>query len=498
MKLLLNPAVLPLLSRLEGFLAGNNIQAYIVGGFLRDLVLGNDTADIDIALEADTLSVAPQAAGFLNGRSVPLDETNGVVRVILPADETRQWHIDFSTIRDGIDKDLGRRDFTVDAMAIGLDRILKGAAITDIIDPFNGLADIRQKTIKATTNSVFKADAARLLRAVRLAAELGFNIENQTEELMRQNCHLITTVAGERVREELLRLLALNESGRLILYMEELGLIGALLPELQATKGVEQPKEHQWDVFNHSVKVLDAVDFILRRGNWQFADENVLDYVPWSAELADYFSQKVSRGSNRGLLLKLAALLHDIAKPQTKMINAKGRTRFHGHPQQGEPIAAAMLERLRFSNKETKLVAGVVRHHLRPVQISHGEGMPTLRAVYRYFRDAGDVAIDSLFFSLADHLATRGSDLDMDNWRQHAAIVEYVMAHYAGQEEDVKAPRLINGNDLMLSFDLKPGPQVGRLLAAIEEARACREISTREEALAYTGNLLSEEERDKL
>ena len=179
------------------------------------------------------------------------------------------------------------------------------------------------------------------------------------------------------------------------------------------------------------------------------------------------------------------------------MINAKGRTRFHGHPRQGAPIAAAMLERLRFSNKETKLVAGVVRHHLRPVQISHGDEMPTLRAVYRYFRDTGDIAFDSLFFSLADHLATRGPDLDIDNWRQHAAIVKYVLSRHAGQAEDIKAPRLINGNDLMLSFDLKPGPQVGRLLAAIEEAHACCEISTREEALAYAGNLLSEE-RDNL
>jgi len=498
LKLLLNPAVVPLLSRLEDFLTGNDIRAYIVGGFLRDLVLENDTADIDIALEADALSVIPQLAEFLNGKSIPLDETNGIVRVILPADKTRQWHIDFSTIKGDIRQDLGRRDFTVDAMAIGLGRIIKGADTTDIIDPFNGLADIRQKTIRATANGVFEADAARLLRAVRLAAELDFSISRQTEDLMRQSCHLITTVAGERVREEFLRLLALNESGRLILYMEELTLIGALLPELKATKGVEQPKEHRWDVFNHSVKAIDAIDFILRRGTWQFADANVLDYVPWSAELADYFDQKVSSGSNRRLLLKLSALLHDIAKPQTKMINARGRTRFHGHPRQGAPIAAAMLERMRFSGREVKLVSDVVRHHLRPVQISHGQDMPTLRAVYRYFRDTGDAAIECLFFSLADHLATRGSELDMPNWRQHAAIVDYVLAQRSGQQDGTKTPRLINGHDLMQGFNLSPGPQVGRLLAAVDEAHACREITTREEALAYAGSLLSEEEGNKL
>ena len=116
----------------------------------------------------------------------------------------------------------------------------------------------------------------------------------------------------------------------------------------------------------------------------------------------------------------------------------------------------------------------------------------------RYFRDSGDAAIDSLFFSLADHLATRGSELDMPNWRQHAAIVDYVLAQRAGQQGDKKTPRLISGHDLMQGFDLSPGPQVGRLLSAVDEAFACREVTTREEALAYAGSLLSEEEGDKL
>ncbi len=497
MKLFLNPAALSLLSRVEESLSSHDIRAYIVGGFLRDTLLQRDTDDIDIALEADALSFAPQLAECLGGKSIPLDETNGIARIILPESEEPQWHIDLSTIRGSIRQDLERRDFSIDAMAIGLDSIIKGAETADITDPFNGLKDISSKTVRATSGGIFKDDAARLLRAVRLSAELSFNIESQTEELMRQNRKLIAGVAGERTREELLRLLALDESGSLILYMEELGLISTLLPELALTKGVKQPKEHQWDVFNHSVKVLDAVDFVLRRGDWRFADESVLDCVPWSSELADYFNRKVSSGSNRRLLMKLSALLHDIAKPQTKMINAKGKTRFHGHPRQGAPIAAAMLERLRFSAKETKLVSGVVRHHLRPVQISQGDEMPTLRAVYRYFRDTGDAAVDSLFFSLADHLGTRGSDLDMPNWQHHAAIVEYVLANRAGQQEDTKAPRLVNGNDLMKGFNLKPGPQVGRLLAAVDEARACNEISTKEEALAFAGSLLSEEEEKR-
>ena len=499
MKLLLNPTTLSLLTQVEKFLAKYGIKAYIVGGFLRDLLLTRETADIDIALEADTLEVAPKLANYLGGKFAPLDKINRVGRVILPKPEVKpgagQWQMDFSTIEDSIEQDLKRRDFTIDAMAINLDGIIKGTAADEIIDPFNGSRDIKQKVIRATGNTIFKVDAVRLLRAVRLAAELKFTVSRETEILIQKECHLINTVSGERVREELLRLLATTDTGQLLIYLDELGLIGTLIPELTEAKGVEQPREHQWDVFNHSVKTVDAADFVLRQGSWQYAGKEVLDFVPWSAELAEHFELKVSSGSTRRLLLKLAALLHDIAKPQTKTVNAEGRTRFLGHPRQGAPIAASILERLRFSTKEVKLVAAIVRYHLRPVQISHDK-VPTHRAIYRYFRDTGDAAIDILFFSLADHLATRGPNLDLVNWQEHADLVDYVLSQLFNQESVVVPAKLISGHDLINNFNLSPGPEIGKLLEAIREAQACHEVTTRDEALAYASRLISLKEGD--
>jgi poly(A) polymerase len=380
-------------------------------------------------------------------------------------------------------------------MAIGLDSIIKDAVASKIIDPLGGLLDIKHKVIKATSNSIFKEDPVRLMRAIRLAAELNFTISPETKDLMRQNCHLINTVAGERVREELLKLLAKTNSSRFLLYMDNIGLLTALIPELSASKRVEQPREHQWDVFNHSIKVVDAVDFLFRKGNWQYTNKEVLNYVPWSAELEKHFSTKVNSGSNRRLLLKLAALLHDIAKPQTKMINTKGRIRFLGHPMQGVPIAATVLEKIRFSTKEIKLITAIVRYHLRPVQVSHGE-LPTHRAVYRYFRDTDDAAIDILFFSLADHLATRGRSLNIIGWQHHAAIVKYLLNQNLKQKRGVIIPKLISGHDLIKNFNLKPGPRIGMILEAVREAHACREITTKDEALAYVNHLLSSKKGD--
>jgi poly(A) polymerase len=191
----------------------------------------------------------------------------------------------------------------------------------------------------------------------------------------------------------------------------------------------------------------------------------VLDCVPWSTELSNYFALKVSSGSNRRLLLKLAALLHDIAKPQTKIVNAQGRTRFFGHPKQGAPIAATILERIRFSTKEVKQIAAIVHYHLRPVQTGHDD-LPSSRAIYRYIRDTGDVAIDVLFLSLADHLATRGTDLDITSWQQHTAIVDHILIQHSKQKSETTPPKLINGHDLIRNFNLKPGPEIGRVLEA--------------------------------
>jgi poly(A) polymerase len=345
--------------------------------------------------------------------------------------------------------------------------------------------------VRAVSEKAFTSDALRLLRAVRLASELGFNISQETEAQIKCHAHLITGVAGERIREELLRLLAAPKTEQLLLYLDNLGLLTALISELAHTKGVEQPREHAWDVFNHSVKTAAAVDFVLRQGDWQYAGgEEVLKLVPWSAELSEHFNQKVSSGSTRRLLLKLAALLHDIAKPQTKIIDERGRTRFLGHPGEGAPIAAHVLERLRFSSKEVKLAAGIVRYHLRPVQMSRGE-LPSRRAIYRYFRDTGEVAIDTLFFSLADHLATRGPDLDMANWQEHTNIVAHVLSQRSRQNGVVSPPKLINGHDLISNFNLTPGPEIGKLLEAVCEAQASGEVSNREEALSYVKGLLT-------
>jgi poly(A) polymerase len=480
----------PFLKAVSDFLAESRVESYLVGGALRDLVLERDTADLDIAVRGEALEIARNAASALSGKYVPLDEVNGVARVMLPGQPHRQ--LDLNGFKGGIESDLGRRDFTVDALAVDLSQL--GSETLQIVDPYHGLDDLRQSIIRVVADDAFRQDPLRLLRAVRLAGELGFTIEQHTEALIQRDCHLLSQVAGERIREELLRILAIPGDGQWWHYLDRLGLVTELFPELETARGVSQPKEHHWDVFHHSLMTVAAASFLLRQSDWEYAPRKVLEVVPWSPRLEKHFMAEVSHGSTRAALLKLSALLHDVAKAETKTITENGRTRFLGHASLGAETASAILSRLRFSTREIKLVETEVKHHLRPTQMSHS-GLPSHRAIYRYFRDSGEAGLDTLYLSLADHLAARGPDLDPAEWRRHTEVVDYVTKRHFEETGPARPPRIINGHDLMRAFGLSQGPGIGELLESVYEARAAGELSSKEEALKFASSLLASSRR---
>jgi hypothetical protein len=184
------------------------------------------------------------------------------------------------------------------------------------------------------------------------------------------------------------------------------------------------------------------------------------------------------------VILMLAALLHDLGKPAMKHFDEDGRMRFIGHAREGAAMAASIMQRLKFSSREAGMVERMVAYHMRPGQMA-SEGLPTHRAIYRYFRDAGDGGVDILFLGLADHLATRGPRLSLPEWKKHAQLVDYVLARYFDAQSAVVPPKLIDGHDIMRALGLGPGPRLGQLLEEVREAQAAGEVRTRGEALAY-------------
>ncbi len=487
--LIMPPDLAIILERVSRLLSQQGYQGYGVGGLVRDWLLGRGINDIDIAVNGDATSIARKVASAIGGKFVLLDEVNKVARVVMGEGE-QQWELDFSSFADDVESDLARRDFTVNALAAELSQ-LAGAlgrhpeppTAVKLVDPFSGETDLKKRTIRAVSPEIFERDAARLLRAVRLAAELNFVIEPQTEALIRRHASLIAGVPGEKTREELLKVVSLPGAAHRLRYLNELGLLLVLFPELAESKGVEQPKLHFWDVFDHSLETVAAIEFLTREHDWEYGNEGILACAPWSEAMEKHLSREISTGSNGKIMLKLGGLFHDIAKPRKKTVDETGRARFYGHAREGADMTVALLKRLRFSNREIDLMESLVYHHLRPMQMAK-EGMPTPRAIYRYFRDTADDGSDILILALADYLASRGPLLDREDWEEHCRLINYILAEHNAQQAKVHLEKLIDGHDLINIFGLAPGPLIGELLELVREAQASGEVGDRESALA--------------
>jgi len=473
-----------LLSELIAVLSLRRVEAYATGGFLRDALLGVTIHDLDISVTADPLEVAPELAAIFNGHYFALDEERRMFRVLIPAHDL---HLDLLPFAGRIEDDLKTRDFTVDAMAAPLNEVAAGSVM--LIDPTAGLPDLLDRTVRVVSEDALVKDPLRLLRGVRLAVQFAFSIEPSTAEMIRRHAALIEGVSAERQRDELVQTLRTPRAAMGLRLMDELGLLERVLPELAPTRGVEQPKEHHWDVFGHSLAVLEALDMIFDEEEPALEPAGSLwrelwSRLEWWPEGRDFFGREYVANTHRCSLVKLAGLLHDIGKPETKSFEESGRMRFLGHAAVGAEIATRAMQRLRFSSRETGLARSMIEAHLRPLQMAQA-GAPGRKAIYRFFRDSGEAGIDTLFLSLADHLGTAGPRVTLEGWRRHVALIDYILQRRLREEKEVISPaKLIDGDDLISELGLSPGPQLGELLELVREAQAAGEVSTKEEAVA--------------
>ena len=468
----------------------SNLEAFLVGGYLRDSLLGRTTHDIDIVVRGDAEETGKALASHLDGTLVVLGKDERVARVALQPEGSSDipWQIDLTSTKGDILDDLERRDLTIDAMAVPLSALGQDGYAPEVIDLFSGLEDLEKSVIRAVRDDAFRRDPARLLRALRIAAELNFSLEPETQSLIKRDATLLTQVAAERARVDLCSILATDHSYRWLRLMDELGLMSILLPGLDEARGVSQPKEHHWDVYDHSVETVGVLDQMLSDSITD-GDEFIAS-LSWVGEYSSHLVGESREASGRRAVVKLAGLLHDVGKPRMKTIEDSGRIRFFGHPEVGAEMTEDILRRLRFTRRETKLARDIVLHHLRPGLMSNKGHLPTDKAIYRYFRDTGDAAVDTVLVNLADYRAARGPLLDGEEWRSYSEQCRHILYTGLYKEREQYQKPLVTGHDLMEEFELSPGPLIGRLLEEVKEASAIGEVSTKEEALELVGKNL--------
>lgn len=485
-------------------LAARSCQGYIVGGYVRDLLLGRETRDLDLVVEHGAVELAREAANRLGGAFVLLDEERHTARVVL-RDGAEGYDLDFATLRGGtLDTDLAARDFTINAMAID---VQDTAPRPQIIDPWGGQRDLRERVVRAVSDTVFVDDSVRLLRAIRLAAELAMEVEERTEELMARDAHLIVQASAERVRDELCQILAAGGAEDHLRHLHRLGLLVALVPELDALRGVEQPLPHFEDIFEHSLRTVGALDWVFealerlahgqqlpsaeRWGAEQEVDEYFRSSVGLFAEqLVRYLGEELVDERSRSVLLKLATLLHDVGKASTGKVDEAGRLRFFGHDREAAPVAARVARRFHLGGREVQLAQTVIRHHMRPLHLARLERISD-RASYRFFRDTQGAGVEVLLLSLGDSLALVHDGENVDQWVRICAVVGLLLRDYYERHDQIIEPEpLLSGRDLLERLGMEPGPAVGKMLRAIQEAQASGEVSTKEQALDLVQGLL--------
>lgn len=480
----------PVLERLRSWLAHSEV--YLVGGAVRDALLGRPIHDLDFVLAGDAIQLARTVADRLGLPFYILDAERGIGRIVV-GDEERMT-LDFARFRGpDLTADLAGRDFTVNALALP-------ASATDLsalIDPLGGRRDLEQRLLRATSEMAFQDDPVRVIRAVRLAVQLGFTIEPYTYALLRSAAGLVGQPAPERSRDELAHILAGPGVAVALRQLDELSALAVLIPEIEALKGLAQPPPEQQDVWGHTLAVVEALEGVLGAlrlmgDGWQTTDDGRWTILQplhaYRRTLAEHLAVQLSAERPRRALLFLAALLHDVGKPQAH----HAQQALNGdHAQAGAALAESRLRALRFSNDEVSWVTRIIAEHMRPAALV---GLLPLsrREVYRYYRALGEAGVDVGLLALAQAVARWGAEGQMERCQPYVRVVATLLEHYFRRyTQTIAPPPLLTGDDLIRELGLQPGPIIGRLLEAIREAQAAGEVRNRSAALALARRILN-------
>ena len=444
-----------------------NKGAYIVGGSVRDLLLGKSPVDYDIAVHENPKKFAEIIAQKTSGRLVEMGKPGQMIfRVV-----SENYVYDISPIAGAsIEDDLSKRDFTINALAWDL-------SLKKVIDCVDGQKDIADRKIRMVSKGIFQKDPIRLIRAYRISAIFDFDLEPRTTAAIKDNAKLLQTSAGERVRSELFKILATPNSYYFLSQMAKTGVLQAIFPELADLQNCFQNRYHLFNVFKHTMKAYSHLETILNDCHHRLP------------EAYDQF--KPCTDTFKGALLKCSILLHDIGKPLAKTIDKNGNIHFYGHGKKSADMAKNIARRLRLSNHEASYIDFIIRNHIRPLFLfsAHQNKTITQKGIARFFLKCGKYAPDLLVHAMADIMG-KGNKNDERNESFMNFAREMVRYYFQYFQPKKLTPPLITGSDLINDFALTPSPVFKKILRRVEEARISKKIKNKDEAIQLVKDIL--------
>lgn len=456
---------------LQDLLSGFPQPVYIVGGAVRDALLQHPLADLDLAAAENAIPLARRIANALKGDFFVLDAERDVGRALVDTPEGR-FMVDVARFRgNDLLADLTDRDFTINAMAVDLT-----GDVSLLIDPLDGERDLQAKLVRQCSAETFAHDPLRALRAVRQSVQLGMRIEPQTLHVLHRAKAGLRQISAERVRDELVKLLALANVRGALRVAQALGLLDDILPEPVRLRGLPSANPDYADAWQETLTVVEKLSHLLLVISPHRTDHTganfalgmmVMQLDRYRRQLQEHIGQVWPNDRPHSALLVLAALLRDCSSED----------------------AIARAQALRLSNGERDRLAVVVRWYRLPLELDD----LTPLAIHRFWRHTGEAGVDVCLLAAAHYLGQQGSALDQDEWlRLVERLLLLLHARYERFNELIEPPVLLDGNQLMSRLGLSRGPLIGTLLERIREAQVTGEVRSVEDALELARAALDE------
>lgn len=441
-------------------------EIYLVGGSVRDALLGKTSTDRDlIVTDVDAGEFSKKVAEFFDGVFIPLDEVNKIYRVVLP-DKINYFDIT-NPIDSSLEKDLLRRDLTINAVALDI-------RTGEIVDFCGGVNDIENRLIRGISEENFTDDPLRLLRIFRFYSILGFEIDKSLIEISSKYSKLINKPAKERVLYELMKLFDGKFAHDALLKLDECGILSEIFSFVNELKRVPPNLHHHLDLFNHSIETVRQVGLL---------------YEVSSQEVQEHMQKVDFGGFSRLAHLRLACFMHDIGKFSTWTIEENGRHRFIGHDEVGANLAVPFLKKLTFSNKQIEYIKYIIKKHMYPTAVVSSPELND-KVMMRYVRKSEDNAIDNILIAQADRLSARGPEITDDIVNENISALNKLLSFYLNIRDSLKPlPKLLDGNEVMRILGIEPSKRLGELLNALKEAQISGEINTKDEAINFVRSL---------
>jgi poly(A) polymerase len=471
----MNKDILENIHKWVGPLQGELPRFYLVGGVVRDWLLGREIKDIDIVCR-DAEKMARAIAKIKKLRVVAFEKKADEPCYRIVGRDIKELTIDITEMRgDNINEDLKRRDFRINAIAM---EIISENFSATIIDPLGGQNDLKHRLIRLCSDHAIRDDPLRMLRAIRFSAELDFTIENDTEVSINKQAFRLKESAPERVMSEMIRVFSVPNCTPYIRKMDQLGLLEVIFPEIQPMKACTQNAYHHQNVWNHSMSVLENCENILTHLENYFGDQSAL--VLECLEKID-----------RRPILKIAGLFHDVGKPHTRKTKSEsGRITFYGHDVKGKEILSDMAVRLKMSGKCRMLLEMLVAEHLHVVNLSKfGVKKST---VIGFFRNQGDDAVLLIILSMADTKSKMGPSAIESEIKAHLDWCRKIIAEYfISIKKQFEEKNLISGKDL-IDMGVVPGPEMGKILKKTREAQDTGKLRDKQDALDFIKSIITD------